>query len=189
LSKNQTMLGPVIAAVRGFKELDAVIQSDVKTVFLLWGELVGIKDICSAIKSSGKDVFVHVDLIKGLSKDEAAIHYLSREIKPTGVITTHRSVVLAAKKYKLSAIQRFFLIDGTSLEGIYEASQTSRADFIEVMPGVAFKHIKLLASESNIPVIAGGLIEDAEDVQLALDAGCMAVSTSKSDLWSSFTKR
>ena len=47
------------------------------------------------------------------------------------------------------------------------------------------KIIRKLASEMEVPLIAGGLITDKEDVINALSAGALAVSTTLSDIWGS----
>jgi glycerol uptake operon antiterminator len=45
------------------------------------------------------------------------------------------------------------------------------------------KLLKNLTKVSNVPVIAGGLISDEEDIQLSLESGAIAVSTTDQDLW------
>jgi glycerol uptake operon antiterminator len=55
-------------------------------------------------------------------------------------------------------------------------------DAIEILPGEMPKVIRTTVLSSNKPVIAGGLIADHEDVQLALQAGAVSVSTSKFEL-------
>ena len=40
-----------------------------------------------------------------------------------------------------------------------------------------------MASETDIPVIAGGLIETKEEIYKALSAGAAAVSTGARELW------
>ena len=51
------------------------------------------------------------------------------------------------------------------------------------MPGAMPKVIRKIKSISRIPLIAGGLIADKEDVMGALSAGASAVSTSRQDVW------
>ena len=57
------------------------------------------------------------------------------------------------------------------------------ADIIEVLPGVMPKVIRQLCREFSMPLIAGGMIFDKEDVITALSAGAAAVSTTRSDIW------
>ena len=50
------------------------------------------------------------------------------------------------------------------------------------MPGAMPKVLRKIKSISRIPLIAGGLIADKEDVMGALLAGASAVSTSRQDV-------
>jgi len=43
--------------------------------------------------------------------------------------------------------------------------------------------IQDIYQQTNIPIIAGGLIKQQTEVDLALEAGAIAVSTSNTDLW------
>ena len=45
------------------------------------------------------------------------------------------------------------------------------------------KIIKKICKMGNIPVIAGGLVMDKEDVMGALSAGAISVSTTNQDVW------
>ena len=40
-----------------------------------------------------------------------------------------------------------------------------------------------MKKQLNVPVIAGGLIADKEDVIQALDAGAVAISTTNESVW------
>lgn len=51
------------------------------------------------------------------------------------------------------------------------------------MPGVMPKVIRQMAETLSVPVIAGGLISDKEDIIAALDAGAASISTTKEELW------
>ena len=57
------------------------------------------------------------------------------------------------------------------------------ADAIEILPGVMPKIIKQIVEISTLPIIAGGLIQDKEDIMLALQAGATAVSSTKKEIW------
>jgi len=45
------------------------------------------------------------------------------------------------------------------------------------------KVIKRIVQHQHIPVIAGGLIDDKEDIMTALKAGATAISTTRQELW------
>ena len=56
-------------------------------------------------------------------------------------------------------------------------------DVIEVLPGLMPKAIRRLVSYTSVPVIAGGLIGDREDVISMLSAGALAISSTNEDIW------
>ena len=78
---------------------------------------------------------------------------------------------------------RFFLLDSRSAETIRKQCQLICPDCMEILPGVATKVIARITKHQHIPVIAGGLIADREDVMAALQAGATSISTTKSELW------
>ena len=66
---------------------------------------------------------------------------------------------------------------------LLKKESSGKPDFLEVMPGAMPKVLRKIKSISRIPLIAGGLIADKEDVMGALLAGASAVSTSRQDVW------
>lgn len=176
-------IGPVIAAVRDYKQFDQALSAPVSTIFILSAELIALRDMCRVCQREGKMAFLHVDLIHGLANDEAALHFLSREVKPEGIISTHRGVVQAARKFGFYTVQRFFLLDSLSVGNIAESVKTVKPDFIEIMPGILAEFVRDLAKEVKVTVITGGLVRRREEVIRALEAGAVAVSTSRAQLW------
>lgn len=90
-----------------------------------------------------------------------------------------------AKELQLFTVLRVFVIDSMALKSIenLEHQHSGKPDFLEVMPGAMPKVLRKIKSISRIPLIAGGLIVDKEDVMGALLAGASAVSTSRQDVW------
>ena len=78
---------------------------------------------------------------------------------------------------------RFFALDSMSIEGIKKLIEPGQIDFIEILPGIAPKIISRLAGEVDIPLIAGGLIADKEDVISVLQSGALAISTTNQKVW------
>ena len=60
---------------------------------------------------------------------------------------------------------------------------SSKADMIEIMPGIIYKVIKSLKGKIDLPIVAGGLIQTKEEVLSAIRAGAYVVSTGNSSLW------
>lgn len=174
---------PVIAAIKDMSGLDECCRcEEVKVVFILFGDLCTVGEIIQKVKQAGKIAMVHVDLINGLASKEIAVEFIGKNTKADGIITTKPALIKKGKELGLNTVLRYFLIDSMALETIRQ-SQMAKPDFIEVLPGVMPKIIKKVTSSTRVPIIAGGLINDKEDVMGALGAGAVAVSTTSSAVW------
>lgn len=174
---------PIIAAIRNNDGLEEAIKSNVKIVFVLYGNIIDVADICHKLKAADKTVFVHIDMIDGLKGDSKGIEFIKKEAGPFGIITTKTSNVRCAMNYGLCTIQRVFIIDSQSLQTGINNIHTVMPHAVEVLPGVASKIISIMQRDVKVPIIAGGLISSKKDVIESLKAGAIAVSTSSEVLW------
>ena len=178
------MDNPIIAAVKDMEGLQRCCEcEEIKVVFILFGDICSIGDIVEKIKETDKIAMVHVDLIGGLSSKEVAIDFIKNNTKADGIITTKATLIKRAKELSMYTVLRCFLLDSMALENIKHPQSGVKPDFLEVLPGVMPKIIRKISHITRIPIIAGGLIADKEDVMNALDAGAMAVSTTNKDVW------
>lgn len=175
--------GPVIASVKDDAGLAAAMKSDVAVIFLLYGDVLTIGELVGRAHAAGKAVFVHLDLIEGLSPREVSVDFLAKNTAVDGVLSTKAQLTRRARELGLVAIQRFFLLDSMALRSIEKHLAPETSDLIEVLPGLMPKIIRQVRAVSGKPVIAGGLITDKEDVTGALGAGAVAVSTTNPDVW------
>lgn len=174
---------PIIAAIRSDEDLEKVIHSNARIVFVLYGSIISIKNICESLRNAEKIVFVHIDLIEGLKGDNVGLTFIQDYAKPYGIITTKPTNIKKAKQLGLCTIQRIFIVDSLSLESGIKNIQSVLPDAVEVMPGIASKIIKKLEVAVHVPIIAGGLIENKKDVMESIGAGAIAISTTKELLW------
>lgn len=58
---------PVVAAIKDDDGLKRCLESDIDVVFVLYGDVISIRDIVHRLKKGNKTVLVHVDLISGLA--------------------------------------------------------------------------------------------------------------------------
>ncbi len=177
---------PMIAAVKDEKGLEKSCKmEEIRVIFVLFGDICTIGSIVERIKAAGKTALVHIDLVTGLSSKEITVDFIKEHTQADGIITTKLMLVHRAKELSMYTVLRFFVIDSMALKSIesLEKQKGGRPDFIEVLPGVMPKVLKKICGLSRIPVIAGGLIADKEDVMGALDAGAVAVSTTNQDVW------
>lgn len=174
---------PVITAVKNIAGIKKSAESDCSVVFILFGDICNIGELVDIVKSAGKIAIVHIDLIDGLSNKESAVKYIARNTAADGIISTKLNLIKTAKESNLITVQRVFILDSLSLENVKQHIQNKITDFIEILPGNMPKIIKDITDESSIPVIAGGLIRDKDDVISALGAGAIAVSTTNQSIW------
>lgn len=88
---------PIVAAVKDDEGLQICLESESLVVFVLYGDLNSIPDIVMKLKTAGKTVFVHADLIEGLSAREAAVDYLIKNTSLDGIISTKLPLLRFAK--------------------------------------------------------------------------------------------
>ena len=174
---------PIIPAVKDEESLEVCLKSDSSVIFILFGDICSIADIVERIKEKGKLAMVHMDLIAGLGSKEVSVDYIKKRTRADGIITTKPILVKRAKELGLAAMLRFFIIDSMALANLSRQTREARPDCIEVLPGVMPKVIRKITKENKIPLIAGGLISDKEDVCNALDAGAVAVSSTNTKIW------
>jgi len=174
---------PVIASVKDEAGVRSALRSDCKIVFLLYGSVLNIASIVDVLKKHGKMVFVDVDLLEGFASKEIVVTYLKMHTAADGVLSSKAFMVKAAKEQGLFAVHRLFLIDSMSYQNARRQVRISKADCIEILPGCMPRVISWLLEDVTVPLIAGGLVCDKDDVVAALKAGATAVASSNENVW------
>ena len=119
-----------------------------------------------------------------MSPKEVAVEYIKKSTKADGIISTKINLINKAKELGLFTVYRVFILDSRAIDGLIRQENALQADFVEILPGVMPKVTKHICEMIHIPVIAGGLIRDKEDVMQALEAGAMSISTTNQFVWS-----
>lgn len=174
---------PIIVAIKDFHGLEKCLDCDSQVIFILFGDICNIGDIVERIKSAGKIAMVHIDLIQGLSPREIAVDFIKKYTRADGIITTKPSLIKRAQTLSLYTVLRFFIIDSMALSGIEKQLQPINPDIIEIMPALLPKIISRICNMVSMPVIAGGLISDKEDVMTMLNAGAISISSTNENIW------
>ncbi|AMM34418.1 Glycerol-3-phosphate responsive antiterminator, GlpP [Sinomonas atrocyanea] len=174
---------PVIASVKDDDGLRAVLGAPCPVVFVLFGSVISIGGIVGTLKAAGKTVFVDVDLLDGFSSKPVVVDFLKASTQADGILSSKAAIVRAAKTAGLMAIHRLFLVDSFSYNNVPKQVGLSGADAIEILPGCMPRVISWLREDVDLPLIAGGLVCDKEDVIGALGAGAVAVASSNRGVW------
>ncbi len=174
---------PVIAATKNQTELLQSLQCEqVQVVFLLFGDICNLPGLVQQIKQAGKIAIVHADLVYGLASKEIGIDFIKQYTVADGIISTRQGSIRRAKELGLSTVLRVFVLDSLSLASLDKLSAL-KPDFIEILPGTTPKTIRKICARTQTPILAGGLIADKEDVMGALEAGALAISSTKPEVW------
>jgi len=172
----------IIAAVRNSEEFDKAVESESSIIFDLSPDLFSLSKRVKKAHESGKKLFIHIDLATGIGKDKSGIQF-AKNAEVDGIISTRVNIIKLAREIGIFTVQRFFIVDSHSIDTTIDAVKSSKPDMIEVMPGVLGKIIEDLKKRTDIPIIAGGLIETEQEIEDAIRHGAFAVSTGKKELW------
>ena len=82
-------------------------------------------------------------------------------------------------------VLRFFLIDSMAIKNIENLGNQHEQlpDVVEVLPGMMPKVNGKICKDLPVPVIAGGMIREKEDVMALLKAGVTSVSSTNPEIW------
>ncbi|PAY13373.1 glycerol uptake operon antiterminator GlpP [Bacillus sp. 7705b] len=177
---------PILPAIRNMKQFDEFLNSSFSYGVILDIHLGQLKGVIREAQKHGKKMMVHVDLIQGIKHDEYGAEFICQDIKPAGIISTRSNVIAKAKQKKIYAIQRLFLLDTSAMEKSMEFVGKHKPDFIEVLPGIVPSLIQEIKEKTGIPIFAGGFIRTEQDVEQALKAGAVTVTTSNTKLWKKY---
>jgi glycerol uptake operon antiterminator len=176
--------GPVVPAARNYEDFQwALAHSPAPGVIILFGDINSLPGLLAEAGRHGKRLLVHFDLLEGIGRDKAGVKCLAR-MGVTALITTKSQLVKAARDEGLIVVQRLFLVDSEALNNAVRLIKRLSPDAVEVLPASVPEWVfARLAQETGLPIMAGGLVNAAVDVDNALANGAYAVSASCRELW------
>lgn len=174
---------PIVANIKDEDGLEAALRSDRQVLFLLYGSVLDIARTVTRAKEAGRVVFVNVDLIDGFSGRDVVVEWLVENTRLDGILSTKSSMIRAARRHGLCAVQRFFLVDSMSYGQLPRVVGQAQPDLLEILPGCVPRVLTWLKEDTEVPMIAGGLVCDRTDVMEALAAGAVAVASSSREVW------
>lgn len=176
-------LSPIIASITKPEQVDLVLTSKVHRVNLMTGTVNTLRDMVSHLHQAGKKVYVHLEMVGGLGRDQASVRYLADHFRVDGIVTTKSHVVAAARQAGIRSIQRFFAIDTAAVDTAVKMIHAANPDEVELMPGLMPRVIRDVKCRMTQPLIAGGLIRSEEEIAMALQSGADYVSIGDASYW------
>lgn len=173
----------IIPSVVHVSQIPTAIQSQCERVNLMVGNINTIGELTARLRSSGKQVYIHIDMIGGLGRDKEAVAFVVEKLGVSGIITTKAHLVVAAKALHCRCVQRIFAIDTAALQTSFKMIEKHEPDEIELMPGLMPDVIRMVKSHTQKTLITGGLIRSERQVEQAFESGADYVSTGYEALW------
>jgi glycerol uptake operon antiterminator len=90
--------------------------SRIGVLFILGEDIFALQESVAKAHGGERLILAHVDLIKGIGRDEAGVRFLARDLHVDGILTTRANLIGPAKREGLIAVQRLFVLDSESLE-------------------------------------------------------------------------
>lgn len=173
----------VFPAISNYKSLKIFLKSEHLCCIIMDFQLAELEDIVVELKEHNKKVFIHIDLIKGLSSDEYGAIYAIQKLRVNGIISTKPSVINVCKKRNIISIQRIFLKDSSSLKRSLHLVGKTNPDYLEILPATTTGVLEEIIKETSTKIICGGLIKTRLDIDNCLKHGASGVTTSDPELW------
>lgn len=177
------MINQLIPAITNIKDLEYFLTLDHPKCVVMSIHVSMLKRVIERIKAQNKIVWLHLDLIPGLSSDEHGAEYAIQFLGVDGIVSTKTNAIKAAKKKKVTAIFRIFLIDSASMDKSLIRVAEINPDYVEFLPALAHKILPMIKDRLHVPVIGGGLIQTQSDIEDCYTSGMVAVTVSKTNLW------
>ncbi|MBQ1931173.1 MAG: glycerol-3-phosphate responsive antiterminator [Lachnospiraceae bacterium] len=187
---------PILLAISQMKDFEKFLQSPLDTCILMDFHINLLPSMMQAAHAAGKTVYLHADLLRGVSADEFGCEYLCQRLRADGIISTKPKVLEAARRNRVATILRLFLIDTKSLDKGAALIKNLQPDHVELLPGLACDAIadlkqRLQPTASTQPqsFLCGGLIKTHAQITRCLEAGACAVTLSDRTLAEEYLAR
>lgn len=174
---------PVIASLCNEREVEDLLISNVRLAYIMCGEMKDLPDLIDKIKSASISPLIYLDLINGLSAKEGAVDFIKYYTDAPGIVTTKSNQIIRAHELGLYGVQRYFVYDAFSLSIVKRQIKVSKADMIEILPGVVLDAIRYFSSDLKTPLVVGGFVNNKKRLEDAIHAGAIGVSSSLPQLW------
>ena len=174
---------PLIAAITRTEQISAALNSNVKRINLMTGDILQLADIVKRVHAVNKQLYVHLEMVNGISKDSSGVQYLAQAFKIDGIVSTKSNAIASAKQAGLGTTQRIFAIDTAAIETALKMIYSSKPDEVELMPGLMPRIISQIRTQWDKKLIVGGLIRSHEEIRSAFEHGADFVSIGDSQFW------
>lgn len=174
---------PIIASITSLDNLEKALDSSTENIFLMTGNIFNLKDISQRVKAKNKGLYIFIDSIDGFTKDTWGLEYIARNIEMDGIITIKHNLVKLSRDMGIFTIEKVVINDSQTFSDTLMSLKELRPHAIDLYPGVIPRIIEQISKDTLVPIIASGLIENRRDIEDAIKAGAIGISSSNTILW------
>jgi glycerol uptake operon antiterminator len=173
---------PVIATLYGAEQMDAFLASGAEVAIVANIELRKLRMVISTITKADRLAIVNIDSCDGISQEKGGIDYLA-DLGATSLLSTRMATIQRANRAGLLTMLKVFVTDRSTWPRSVKAIEQSDPNLVQIMPAPMLAHISAAEKKVMPPIVASGFVCSQEQVQQALRAGAIAVSSSDAGLW------
>ena len=186
--KSDLLVDPIIQSVASESEFNFFLNStNHKWACLKFGDIRTIEGILGLIHKKGKNALLHLDSVKGVAKDKEGIEYLS-VIGAEAIITMRSQNIRTIRESGMIAVLGSFLVDSSAVTQTLKNAAACSPDAILIMPMTVPRYVYEQLKKANLPLLAGGMGAEHQDIQNVIDYGASGcIITNRDRLSESYT--
>jgi glycerol uptake operon antiterminator len=173
----------VVPAVRDLTRLKQALSVGASFIIVFAPSIDQVEEMAKQARAADVLLLIHADMMEGIASDAAGLRFLAR-CGVAGVATTRTQTMTLAHQAGLLVTFRAFLIDSAALVTVAKIVERNHPDIVEALPAPILAYLPpRYIADLGAPVLAGGLVRTRQDIDAAIGAGAIAVSTSNQTLW------
>lgn len=174
----------IIPVAYSMDDFNYIIKnSDMPCVNLKFGEINNLPKLAEIIHKNNKYLVLHMDSVRGIKMSKEGIKFL-KNIGTDVLVTNKPSQIEMIKEVGVIAIQNMFLVDSDAFRSGIKYIQKYKPDAVNIMPiSIPARYVKQIKEETNIKVLAGGLLVEKEELFEAIDKGISSVFASRREFF------
>ncbi|SDY06803.1 glycerol-3-phosphate responsive antiterminator [Eubacterium barkeri] len=175
----------IIPSIRRLGDLADALASDRHIILLTDADIANLPALVQKVHQAGKKAWINMELLGGFGRDQAGIKLLKNYFKVDGVMSTDSAKLGIAKRVGLTTIQRFLIGDSRAYDTSLRLLRSVKTDAAEILPAaVAQEILPDLRKVTDMPLLAGGFIHSAKEIDALQKSGFEGLTISKKKYWS-----
>lgn len=174
----------IIPSIRRLNDLEAALNSRCQIVLLTEADIANLKSLVEMVHAKNKKAWVNLELLGGFGRDQVGMKLLKNYYQVDGVMSTDSTKLGMARRCNLVTVQRFLIADSRGYDTSLRILESTKVDAAEILPAATAVNIfDALRRVTDIPLLAGGFIQDRVMIHKLQEIGYNGITISKKTFW------